>query len=648
MGPKCAIRSGYRLVFHLGQFFMNDFYHILLALGDRTFREWAHEMVIMVGEPEGDDLADPEEIHEAIDDFKLFIEEMLEEDDRLRSTFMHYLSLVGEENRGFNDAVSRRLRRRSQPFVGPFNVFDDESVGALKLSISGKAERFNVQSPSDEDLEKYLIPDIERGANLMRRHIEALRGAALGGGVHDYLDRIDGELEAIASRGDRDPAQDRRRIWEIEWMAAGAVELLNMSDEGFIRHSREKADALESWLASMPERDSHAVSTLVTDIRTCLDGDAIGGRLRDMVVEAHVVLAELCFSEEQRSRALETVDFQHTFDGISKFVYECMMVGAPETAVSIVRQIKGDSALASSALLDASYRYRLRNSGSTLLDVITPVLRRTRIGVSPDANGKDSYPPPTSLLDDRLIDAMLTLRLPELIGQEMPLFLEFGGGWTPYGLDVAVENSNHIVLSIDPDYEPVKKRFNLEGEMPPNFVPLIGRAEDTAPFAAEAAFANGAVMVSPPAESLNSMILSALLAVKPGRYVNVYTDAFLKSDLGWIEQAGFDIVEDVLRPDDPTLPTGDRLSKYQGVRHIRISVNDLEVDGANAPGSRCYKLKGLHGISPLGGRSKVMGIRKKAPVATDAAPMLASANGIGVASIMSAGLVAGMGGLRVA
>jgi len=648
MGPKCAIRSGYRLVFHLGQFFMNDFYHILLALGDRTFREWAHEMVIMVGEPEGDDLADPEEIHEAIDDFKLFIEEMLEEDDRLRSTFMHYLSLVGEENRGSNDSVSRRLRRRSQPFVGPFNVFDDSSVGALKLSISGKAERFSVQSPSDEDLEKYLIPNIERGASLMMEHIDALRDAALGRGVRDYLNRIYKELEDIATGPDRDPARDRRRIWQIEWMAAGAVELLNMSDEGFIRHSREKADALASWLAFMPDRDSQAVSTLVTDIRACLDGEAIGGRLRDMVVEAHVVLAELCFSEEHRKRALETMEIQHTFEGISKFVYECMMVGAPETAVSIVRQIKGDSALASSALLDASYRYRLRDSGSTLLSVIAPVLVRTQINVPPESNGKDSYPPPSSLLDDRLIDAMLTLRLPELIGQEAPLFLEFGGGWTPYGIDVAAEHSSHIVVSIDPDYEPVKKRFNLDGQIPPNFVPLIGRAEDTAPFAAEAAFADGAVMVSPPAESLNSMILAALLAVKPGRYVNVYMDAFLKNDLGWIEQAGFDIVEDVMRPDNPSLPAGERLSKYQGVRFIQITVNDLEVDGANAPGSRYYKLKGLHGISPLSGRSKVVGIRKKSPVATDAPSTLASADAIGAASVMSAGFLAGMGALRVA
>jgi hypothetical protein len=122
-----------------------------------------------------------------------------------------------------------------------------------------------------------------------------------------------------------------------------------------------------------------------------------------------------------------------------------------------------------------------------------------------------------------------------------------------------------------------------------------------APFAALGSFAESVQMVSPPAANLNSMILAALLAVKPKGVVSIYLNADQASDVGWVEEAGFDTVETLLESDDPTLPESDCLRKYDAVRHLRIKVTDLEIDGDNAPGRRGKRFEGIARIEDVDG-----------------------------------------------
>jgi hypothetical protein len=568
---------------------MDRFYQILFLLADPEVRQWAHEIVDMVGSQGGDEYADPEEVHEAIDNPMLFIEEIDEDDDRLHASFKHYLSLVELEKGKIPDAISRRLLLRTQPFERPLRIFDEHSVGALKLSIGGKARRFHVNSPSDEDL-GFLFPDIARGASLVRGYIDALRDVAIGGEMREYLKDVDEELAGVVENAEAYDQQDaRRRIWEVQWMAAGAKALLELPEQVFIRQSQEIADGLEAYMRDVPADAMHVASSLIKLIRAGIEGDATDGRFRDVVVEAHIVLADFLFGDEHRVQGGQEILVQPRFEDISSYAFALIEIGEPERAIAEVRKITRDSALAGAALLDASYRYRLRHSSLTLLRDLSPILKRTQlIRVSENAGEARKKA-------DDLGDLDFLKSFPRYLEEGTPIHLEFGGGWSPVSREMAWSRDDRLFISIDPNPEPVRSGFHYMGEFADNFVPLVGRAEDVAPFAALGSFAEGAYMISPPAASLNSMILSALLAVKPGRLVNVYLNAEQASDYGWLPHAGFDMVETLLESDDPTLPESDCLRKYSKVRHLRIKATDLEVDGDDSP-----KGKGFRGIAREG------------------------------------------------
>jgi hypothetical protein len=573
-----------------------DISQIIRALGDTEVRRWAHELVDFVGQLGGDEYADPEEVHEAIDQPMLFVSEMREGDDRLYAAFMHYLSLIEGEGSDLSGAALRRLILQRQPFVGQLSLFDEHSVGALKLSIGGKARRFHVGSPSDEDL-SHPFQDIDKGASLVRGYIDALREVALRKGLRKHLENVDQELAGIVDNPDAyDVVDARRRIWEIEWMAAGAVNLLQLPEQPFVRQVGEIIGGLDFYLKRGAADGEGEISSLIKDIRACLEGNAIDGRVRDMAVEAQMVLSKLLFDDESRIRGGKQVVVQPSFEDISKFALAFIEMGHPLEAITLVRRITRDSALAGAALIDASYRYRLRHSSSPLLDRLSSILEgKQLIRVVPDSEG-DPAQKSISAKDD-LGDADFLEAFPALLEEGKPIHLEFGGGWSPISWELADDFFDDLHISIDPNPEPVIKNFLYEGEFPKNFVPLVGRAEDVAPFAALGSFAEKVVMVSPPAASFNSMILSALLAVKPGGIVTVYLNAEQDSDYGWIPHAGFDMVETLLKPDDPTLPESDCLRKYSRVRHLRIKATDLEVDGDAPPkGSR----KGFRGIAREG------------------------------------------------
>lgn len=621
---------------------MDAFYRSLI-LGDSGIRQWAHEIVEYVGERLGDEYADPEELHEAIDQPMLFVQEMQEGDDRLYDSFVHCLSLIEKETRGDSDPIARKLLLRRQPFVRRLKVFDEISMGALKHSIRGVAKRFHVHPPSDDDL-KFQYPDIVRGASMVRGYIDALRDMALRKGLRNYLEEADEELEKIAENLEAyDSADARRRIWEVEWMAAGATALLNLDEVVFARRAREIADGLDQLRNSVPEARMSEVISLIKAIRACLDGGAIDGRVRDMVVEAHIITADLLFGDEHRLHGGKAVVVKPRFDDVSSFAFAFIEMGNPHEAVRLINRITRNSALAGAALLDASYRYRLRHTSSPLLEVIPPILKRAQlVRVKPGRANGEGIP-----ADFDLGDADFLREFPGYIDEWRPIHLEFGGGWTPVGLKMASGLDDSWFISIDPNPKPVLDKFGYKGEFPRNFVPLVGRAEDVAPFAALGSFAEDVVMVSPPAANLNSMLLSALLAVKPGGAISIYLNADQASDVGWVEEAGLDIVEMLLDSDDPTLPDSDCLTKYGAVRYLRVSVGDLEIDGGNAPGRRG---KGFEGIARLGdvngengGNSDIDVVDRTMIQESDADKI---AEGQSMNAVLAAATMAGFGALK--
>jgi hypothetical protein len=624
---------------------MDSFYQILFLLADPEVRQWAHEIVDMVGSQGGDEYADPEEVHEAIDNPMLFIGEIEEDDDRLHATFKHYLSLVELEKGKISEAISRRLLLRKQPFERPLKIFDEHSVGALKLSIDGKARRFHVSSPSDEDL-GFLFPDIARGASLVRGYIDALRDVAIGREMRDYLKDVDEELAGVVENAEAYDQQDvRRRIWEVQWMAAGAKALLELPEQVFLRQSQEIADGLEAYMRDVPADAMHVASSLIKLIRAGIEGDATDGRFRDVVVEAHIVLADFLFGDEHRVRGGEEILVQPRFEDISSYAFALIEIGEPERAIAEVRKITRDSMLAGAALLDASYRYRLRHSTSTLLRDLSPILKRTqliRVSESPVEGAAGE----AKRVADDLGDLDFLKSFPRYLEGGTPIHLEFGGGWSPVSREMAWGRDDHRFISIDPNPEPVKNKFHYMGEFAENFVPLVGRAEDIAPFAALGSFAEGVYMISPPAASLNSMILSALLAVKPGRFVNIYLNAEQDSDYGWIAEAGFDKVEIVLDRDDPTLPESECFKRYSGVKHLRIRVTDLEVGGDDSPKGRG---KGFNGIVREGDGSKGDVEASAGPDISDAETVSdIAAQRQSTDAVMCTALVAGFGVLKYA
>ena len=638
------------------------FYKIVLGLVDPEFKAWAREIVDMVGYPDEAGGVHPEDVHEAIENPTIFMAEIERGESALQDAFIGYLSKVERESQQLGDAVARRFDLRSRSFVGRLNLFNDSAVSALKMHLHGKANRFRIYMPSDEDLARFYVPDIAEGAHLVRSYISALRDAALGKGLREFLDDVDEEFEQfelykekLDPEGPEPEAPDsedlgsagiRRRIWEMEWMFAGAFALLRMSKEGFRRQSGEIADGLEARLGEVPADSMHVASSHIKIMRACLAAGATDGRLRDVAVEAHIVLADLMFTSEYRERGNEPVTFESDFEDISSFAYGIIDGGIPEIAMAAVMRVTKDARMAGAALLDAAFRYRFRDSTSPFLQTIAPILKRTQMMDVSSSKGEEGGESASGMNQHTF-----SMRFPEILRRGVPIQLEFGGGWSPYSWELAHGRPRELFISIDSDEEPVKENFHYMGDLPENFMQLVGRAEDVAPFAASAPFAEGAMMVAPPSTHLNAMFLSALLAVKPGGFVNVYMDIGISNDLDWLADTGFDVVETRLASDDPTLPPSERFAKYEGVRHVRVTVGDLDGDGTDPSDGKGGGFRGV--MRSQGGSDSSSGSDNSqgSPDGREIDALQALAGG-GVAalqgvSVVSAGLATGMGVLKL-
>jgi len=481
------------------------------------------------------------------------------------------------------------------------------------------------------------------GAILVRKHIEALRDAALSKGLRQYLDGIDEEFEGMLDGVDEsDVLGTKRRIWEVEWMVGGALELLHMPKEGFRRQGGMIADGLEVALREVSADDMQKVSELVKTIRACLEADAIEGPPRDIAVEAHIVLSDILFSRERDEQEEDQSTNEASFREMTSAAYELIREGYPEVAVEAAGDMTENAPLAGAALLDAAFRHRLRDSSSSFLADIAPVLKRTRI-TAVAAKGSGAM--------HEFGEHLMAKKFPKAISEGAPVHLEFGGGLESYGLERADDRVADRWISIDPDVEAMRIYLETADELPKNFVPVTGRAEESAPFAANEPFAEDAVMVAPSRNGLDAMILSALLAVKPGGFVNVYMDAEIKNDLKWLEKTGFLVRDERISPGDPTLPPSGRLEGYSEVRHVRVAVGGLKGDGTDPTRSGRGDFDGaMRAMDASGPAAESGGGPKKSLGAVDEVSELDSWRrkhaSVGPVSVMSLGLATWMGVLK--
>lgn len=245
-----------------------------------------------------------------------------------------------------------------------------------------------------------------------------------------------------------------------------------------------------------------------------------------------------------------------------------VMADRPRTALLAVHEFQVHPLMRGSALLLAAWRDRLGRENPLYREAIEPTILLSAVGV-----WRDSVLPRSTLnLDDLsqpMVDAFEPL-LQKASDEGRPLHLEFGGGSLPHGLKIARDNPSALVLSIEGEIKPIQWDLLGMRQAPPNFHLLEGRSEWLAPYAS-APFAQSATMVAPSPLSLRPMLLSALLAVKPGGTIDFYQPVHEEASLALLYDARIGFEQTLLDPRGAFIPQSWYLRDYQ-VRLTRIVV----------------------------------------------------------------------------
>jgi hypothetical protein len=166
-----------------------------------------------------------------------------------------------------------------------------------------------------------------------------------------------------------------------------------------------------------------------------------------------------------------------------------------------------------------------------------------------------------------------------------------------------------MVFSVDPSGCPVAEEATSGiGSVPENFVRFAGRAERIVPYLFKKPLFESVLMVAPPSYGWVPMMLSALLAVRPGGAVRIFKFAS-SFDFDFLGRAGFDVVEQHMEGGHPLIPSSDYLRPGVPVDFVKITAPQRgrapEAGGGEGGGSRDIVRR-----SPRGPRS----ITRKRPV----------------------------------
>jgi hypothetical protein len=241
--------------------------------------------------------------------------------------------------------------------------------------------------------------------------------------------------------------------------------------------------------------------------------------------------------------------------------------GNPSEAVRAINSLGLPPTYRGAVMLEASYRHRFGGDNPTFLNKIRPAIIQTLLMdkiVTGDELGllKDAVP----------IEGRLKHYIDVARGKGRAIHLEFGGGRAPGGLMTAYEKPDAISISIDPTAQSID-HDRLYFVPTPNFVFMRGRAEEAALLAADGPYADGVLLVAPQPFNLNSLLLSALLTVKPGGQIDIYSMDGIHLDMledFEIEYSSQDLTWDV----DYNHPSTN-IDHGARVTHVRFTVPDF-------------------------------------------------------------------------
>ncbi len=508
-------------------------------------------------------------------------------------------SLYSEVVKG---GLSSELRISAQPFARDFRLWQDP-VEVLRAMFDmqvqpgpGRLERFDL-------FRRY--PDLSGDAISMMKKAEELSTFVSSAYLRNYLSEIASSLERIASEGIEDPTSARSDIEMLGKSVKAIASILTQAEANhlyaIIPHVIESAllagDLAEGeegemmkkalWQLERSFEVGHSVArlrelSLEVQIRawTILNRSISIGSEDDSVEysggkEMFVEVGE-GDPEVEAGRLAEEIyrrDGTPTLEEMATLAWLYLSVGKPAEAVRAVKEFgTGDSAAEGAAFLLAAWRQRLKGGNPSLESAVFQGIRNALFMERAALKGPeagDHYRAPW-------LEIPLVGELPAVVGKASEagdaLYVEFGPGEVPVGLEYAKASIGSHLISVEPDVRPIDWSAIDVTYPPRNFTFLMGSAEEMAAFAADEPFADGVVMVAPTDESVMKLVISALMVTKPGGEIKVFQGMGDLFPAELLSQMGFGIKVYALDPRTSRVPPSKHLNPDEPVRLAKVIV----------------------------------------------------------------------------
>ncbi len=217
-------------------------------------------------------------------------------------------------------------------------------------------------------------------------------------------------------------------------------------------------------------------------------------------------------------RRLERPGADRLFDDAAELVGLHLHTETPEHITPLLEGFALPKNYERAILLSGAYAFRVGAESDLYRTLFYPAIVRPIISYLPRPEPlafEDALVPPVEAIFPTL------LATAEREGRE--IHLEFGGFMTPDGIRIANEQPELLVASIDPTASTIVKELIPATAQYENFIHLRGDAERIAPWAALNPFASSASIVAPSPATLDGLMLSALLAVRPGGTITIFS-----------------------------------------------------------------------------------------------------------------------------
>ncbi|MBN1283220.1 MAG: hypothetical protein JXA24_05550 [Proteobacteria bacterium] len=552
---------------------------LLVTFADPAVRDWCHR-VIEAARAGGHDFAvDEDKLRGAIDDPDIF------HSDQGAPLWWDFWQAYGAALVGSKD-----LDVRSQPFASQFRIFSQDPRILLSHEFRRKLDGAIPPVPSEFELVRRYRA-VRGSAEELRCEIEGLCRTVVSPGLKDMMDRFASELEEMESESRGGIAGDRQRLFEIDSSVGRAAAIMDMDRRALAGRAPElfrntmfaidlASERAKARLNELRSRIAAELALNPLDEEPCAAAGDKG--LFEAAAELSLRLSEILriglFTGKIGAIASEKPDFggRMSFEELSDLAFHAMAAMVPKEALRSIDRTGANPLLVDAALLDAAFRHRMGDSSQAYAEEIGPFIRRVLVG-RPQRVRDGTAAPDGEAEAER--DDIAAGRIGEWLfeqhdsGEPRPMHLELGGGSNPAGLALAARLADVTVLSIDPNCPPIaEEAISRIGFVPRNFLALAGRAERLVPYSFKRPLFEGALMVAPPPLGWVGMMLSAILAVKPGGRVDIYKFNSRNFDFGFLRRSGFEVSVEDLDGADPSLPPSSFFESGVSVNHIGITV----------------------------------------------------------------------------